>query len=804
MKKIFSIFATTVVALMTVFSCTKVDVLENLTNPLPLPNSGEEAVELQGLEVEPKTSYVTIGEKVQLTLTLSPENADVTGLAWTSSDEAVATVDANGLVNTLSKGIARITAKAGEHSVSAIVNVFAERVPATGIRVNKAEVNLLAGRATKVKATLLPDGSEEGQAATTDKQNFVWTSSDESVATVTAGFVQAWKVGTATLTVKQGDLSATVAVHVADKIKLVDRSDAWTFSDTPKWDKNWSGKITGSHEEVKLEEFDGEYSYFGVVSAEAFTDVETISNNVYEQVQERLENGQDPKSLFSTGATQTKNYSDLGNAVAYVLAYDSEFEFTGEYALYRFEARTPDPVPATGIQFTQGWNDTPISEINLKEGKSLNYFSAKLLPDDCTDLGDISFSSSDESVVVLRPYYSNYYTVSAVAPGEADIIARFNDLEASIHVTVTGSEIVWTDKSKSWTGEWGMGLYYGYYECFGFTLNTCSASQHLVVIVNASDISGDPYAYYKTVASQNEGDLQWGASSTLPDFSAYSWNDKDDTKERFAYVFGVSNSDYTGEYAIFHYDPNGGGGDEPGEPVEGKAIKFNNTIFRAELPASRATATAGTVEAWVNVSNTSGCQNIIGAESNFLLRIDGGQLDYVYGGDIDDRGEVKDLHVKTNISTGEWHHVAATYTQNGKAYLYLDGEQVGSADTKDHPVYMDGKTKNDGNYPCWGLPFRFYIGSGNDKHHFDGGSIAYARVWDKALSQSEIKDGMKKADVSGSNLLAYWKFTEGSGNTITDYSGNNITLSAKTSDGKTATATLSDTNIDWQDGTLPF
>ena len=77
-----------------------------------------------------------------------------------------------------------------------------------------------------------------------------------------------------------------------------------------------------------------------------------------EQVEERKDAGQSPKNLFGTGETQTKTYEDKGEAVAYVLGYDSEFEFTGEYLVYNFTAREPDPVHATGIQFTQGWNNS--------------------------------------------------------------------------------------------------------------------------------------------------------------------------------------------------------------------------------------------------------------------------------------------------------------------------------------------------------------------------------------------------------------------------------------------------------------
>lgn len=788
MKKIFSIFTMASMVLMAAVSCEKDD--DN--NALPLPDGNKEAVgTLQGMEVYPKTSYMVIGDTYQLEAVFSPENVGELKVTWSSENPEVAAVDASGKVTALAAGLARISAAAEGKSATAIVNVVGERVPATAIVLNKTEVNTLVGRYVKIRATLEPEN-------TTDKLAIEWSTSNDRIATVESGVVIALAMGEARITASQGNISASCDVSISDKIKLTDRSAAWIMTDTPKWDKNWNGQITGSHVDVNLEGCDADYHVFDIVPAEKGADIESIANDIYMQVEEQKDAGKDPSSLFSKGETQTKAYNDLGGAIAYVLGFDADFEFTGEYATYEFEASEPDPVHATGIQFTQGWSNSPISSIELREGRTLNYFGATLLPEDCTDTGSISFSSTDEAVVTLRPYYSNYYTVVAGVAGEADIVAKFNDIEASIHVTVTGSSIVWTNRSSAWKGHFGIGKLYSYDDVFGFTLEECSSPSHFISVVTAEDAGSDPWNNYRTIANQNADQLDWYASSDLPDFSG-NWGDTDDTIERYAYVFGVSGGAFDGNYAVFHYIPGGGPTDDPG-----KIIKFSNTIFRAEIPASRATATQGTLEAWINVSSTSGCQNIIGAESNFLLRIDGGQLDYVYGGTIDSRGEVGENHVRTSISTGEWHHVAATYTQNGKAVLYVDGSEVGSGNTEDHPVYMDGKTKNDNTYPCWGLPFRFYIGSGNDKHHYEGGSIAYARVWDKALSASEISSNMKKDDISDSHLLGYWKFNEGSGNTITDYSGNGITLSAQTSNGATATATLSDANVEWIDGNLPF
>jgi uncharacterized protein YjdB len=204
MKKIFSIFAMASLALMTFFSCTKVDIYEDVNNPLPVTETVTE--EIQGLTITPKTSYLVIGEPVTLEVAAVPEGIELSNVTWTSSDPAVATVDANGAVKTLSKGIARITAACGDQSVTAIVNVFAERVPATAIKLNKTEISMLAGRATKVKDTLIPDGTGEDGAATTDQPDFTWTSSNEKAVTVdTNGTVHAVGEGIATVTAESAD-----------------------------------------------------------------------------------------------------------------------------------------------------------------------------------------------------------------------------------------------------------------------------------------------------------------------------------------------------------------------------------------------------------------------------------------------------------------------------------------------------------------------------------------------------------------------------------------------------------------------
>ncbi len=100
-----------------------------------LPDDGETA-DAPETEQEQKTAALTIGQTLSLTAEVLPDNASNKALDWTSSDESVAAVDADGLIEALAAGTATVTATANDGSGQAdniliTVTAAAEEPPQT-------------------------------------------------------------------------------------------------------------------------------------------------------------------------------------------------------------------------------------------------------------------------------------------------------------------------------------------------------------------------------------------------------------------------------------------------------------------------------------------------------------------------------------------------------------------------------------------------------------------------------------------------------------------------------------------------
>ena len=170
----------------------------------------ERVLKVKEIELNATEEYVEIGKTLDLSCTLIP--ADIpSDISYTSSNLKVATVDANGKITAVGVGTAIITATAinGDVSDTCIIHVVEKYVALEGISVNKETLNVNPGWTEQLSVTLNPTNATVAAP--------VWTSSDETVATVDKnGKVTALKVGTATITATVGGFTKTCTVTVAD------------------------------------------------------------------------------------------------------------------------------------------------------------------------------------------------------------------------------------------------------------------------------------------------------------------------------------------------------------------------------------------------------------------------------------------------------------------------------------------------------------------------------------------------------------------------------------------------------------
>ncbi|MEG0808325.1 MAG: DUF1735 domain-containing protein [Alistipes sp.] len=157
------------------------------------------------------------------------------------------------------------------------------------------------------------------------------------------------------------------------------------------------------------------------------------------------------------------------------------------------------------------------------------------------------------------------------------------------------------------------------------------------------------------------------------------------------------------------------------------------------------------------------------------------------------------------LQKGRWYHVATTYDQQTRiARVYVDGKiqsegtELGSTTLNDknfihlarRALYDLWNNESDpdmkAKYKEWGYDTmiearQFFISYSYNDFRPLNGKIAEARVWSVARTPEQIWDNMYNIEnpKDDATLLGYWKFNEGKGNEITDYSQYGITGKAK-------------------------
>lgn len=170
-----------------------------------------------GVTLNKTASYLNLNATMTLVPTISPANASIKSVTWTSSDPSIATVSSSGVVTGLKKGTVTITCKTTNGAKTASCKVaVVKRV--TGVSLNKQEAILYFGRALALSSTVYPIDASV--------QDVIYTSNDTNIATVSAkGVVTPVNTGTTYIiaTTKDGGYKAYCRVSVGkapESIKL--------------------------------------------------------------------------------------------------------------------------------------------------------------------------------------------------------------------------------------------------------------------------------------------------------------------------------------------------------------------------------------------------------------------------------------------------------------------------------------------------------------------------------------------------------------------------------------------------------
>ncbi len=169
-------------------------------------------VAVQSIAVDPAEKTVPVGESVQLNVVFIPENATNQRVVWTTDDEAVATVDENGVVTAVAMGETMISALASGFRAQCRVTVPDNTVYVESVSLDETALTMEIGDRQTLVATVTPTDATDPSVK--------WSSDNTAVATVSekTGEITAVAGGTANITatavLAKGTVSASCAVTV--------------------------------------------------------------------------------------------------------------------------------------------------------------------------------------------------------------------------------------------------------------------------------------------------------------------------------------------------------------------------------------------------------------------------------------------------------------------------------------------------------------------------------------------------------------------------------------------------------------
>jgi uncharacterized protein YjdB len=169
----------------------------------------EKYIRIESINVKEENITIHEGDKYNIEYTILPEDATNKNLTVTTSDKNIAALTKEHEIYGYNEGTAVITLTGD--NVTATINVTVEKkiINVSKVELDKKSLNLEIGKSDTINATISPNDATD--------QSIVWSSSDNSIATVDSGKITALKPGVATITATSNNgKTATCKVTVSE------------------------------------------------------------------------------------------------------------------------------------------------------------------------------------------------------------------------------------------------------------------------------------------------------------------------------------------------------------------------------------------------------------------------------------------------------------------------------------------------------------------------------------------------------------------------------------------------------------
>lgn len=418
--------------------------------------------EATGISINKTSAKIGVSEKLQLKAVVSPETTTDKTVIWSSDDDSIASVDANGLVTANSLGKTTIKASCGNVIATCDIEV-APTLP-RDINLSKVYLKLKINETYQLEATVIPDN-------TTDK-TLSWTTTDANIATVDErGMVSAVGIGTAKIRVYCGNVSRTCTVEVVPvpvtaitlneteisikgagqfQLEAIVVPDNATDK-TVKWSSSNDAVATVDENGLVSSVYDGtavitatcgnvsatcKVTVLGVWISSLKIEPRYLTMRVSESRQLNAiiapENANDKTIFWNSWDQKIVKVDQNGNVTAVGV---------GEVTV----SITPEKTPPYNSGLTIAYCDITVlpeevvakeiildtNESTLLMGQTLQ-LTATVLPEDATDKTEV-WSSSDDDIATV----DEEGLVHAISIGEAVITATCGDVNTTCVVTVT-------------------------------------------------------------------------------------------------------------------------------------------------------------------------------------------------------------------------------------------------------------------------------------------------------------------------------------------------------------------------------